>query len=159
MNAIAWLSRHAWTVVGLVLMAVVPFWVVHEGRKFEEQQLEKDLVWVEWYPGVLELSRQRGKIVWLHFESGWDIWGMINRERILRDPEIVKELKRQDVVLVSVDCTTPRPEITAEMERLGRSHLPFSAIAPKDASVPLIALPDLVEPDDFSEALRIAASY
>ena len=71
MKVISFFSRHGWTLVGVFLMAVVPIWAIREGKRQEEERLAKELVWVEWYPGVLELNRERGKIVWMHFHAYW----------------------------------------------------------------------------------------
>ena len=50
-------------------MAVIPIWVVHEGKWKEGERLAKDLEWVEWYPGVLgaESSAREGRLDTLQF--------------------------------------------------------------------------------------------
>ena len=163
MKLISFLSRHRWTVAGLALMALVPLWVIQNDRQEAEERLAKELEWVEWYPGVLELNRKRGKVVWMHFHAPWDLSGEINKQRVLQDSELVDELKRQDVVLVSVNCKFPgclqsESPTFAELKRMGGFTVPFDLIAPRNQSDPLIKLPEVLEPGDVREALRLAAN-
>ena len=103
-----------------------------------------------------ELNRQRGRVVWIHFNSDWSPLTRINLIRIFQNAEIVAELKRHEVVMVYVDLTQNNSAVIEEMERLEQRIIPLDLIAPKNQAKPLLRLSELNGPEEFREALRLA---
>ena len=93
---------------------------------------------------------------WVHFKADWDVSDNVNRQKFLLDCDSVEDLKRHDVVLVSVDLTEIIPPVRAEMRRFGEKQFPFDPIVPRRKSRPLVGLPQLLDPVEFRNALLVA---
>jgi thiol:disulfide interchange protein len=89
---------------------------------------------------------------WMDFKADWDVSDKVNRQRILQDRDLVADL----LVLVSVDSTEITPQVRAEMRGFGKPHLPFDPIVPRNKSRPLVGLPELLDLEEFRNALRVA---
>ncbi len=92
----------------------------------------------------------------VHFKADWEVSDKVNRQRILRDRDLVGDLKRHDVDLVSVDSTEITLQVRAGMRKFGKNQVPFDPIVPRRKSRPLVGLPELLDSEEFRNALRVA---
>lgn len=141
-----------------MLVSVVA--LVHEFNRKNSREVEKTsfetLSWTQWHPGIVELHQKRGKAVWLHFHANYDISGIINRRRLLGNPDVVADLYSQEVVMVEANWGWGHPDVQKELKRMGGWTVPYDLVIPADSSKPLIRLPPILEADDFRKALRLA---
>ena len=133
-------------------MAVIPLGIVHTYR--EKNADSRDLVWHEWYPGIVELNRPKRKIIWLCFTSDWDLTSHVNEHRLLQNQDVTAGLQRLDVQMIKVDCTNRDPVTEAELQRYEIPAIPKNFLIPKNPSAPYLQLPELLSTETFLAALK-----
>lgn len=144
----------------LILVAVL--WVklddwIPESQLEGSSTIAYEVRWKEWCPGLVELCRKKGQIVFLVFTSDWDLTHLVNKERIFKNQKVLKMMAEYQIILIKADLTDRSPAIQNELERYGRTYLPTTVVAPGDPDAPAILLPELVGPEDVIEALEQAA--
>lgn len=140
-----------------VLWAKLDDWIPNSWS-VQNQTVSYEVKWKEWSPGLVELHRERGQMVFLVFTSDWDITHLINKERIYSNQEVLKKLAKHQVVLIKADYTNQSPAIRKELQRYGRNYLPTTVVAPADPNAPVIVMPEVFGPKEALQALEQAAA-
>jgi thiol:disulfide interchange protein DsbD len=116
---------------------------------------EPALVWHDWMPGRAEELAASGRIVYVDFTARWCVTCQTNKIAVFSSGEVRTFIHRNEVVLLRADWTRQDPRITAELERHGRSAVPFNLVYRPDLAQPL-ALPELLTPAIVLDALQAA---
>lgn len=134
------------------LMIVGGFWWAFSTAK----PPKPGLAWKEWYPGIMEVSRPEGRIVWVDYTADWCATCILNKKRVFSDQKVLDRLEELNVLLIKADNTERVPEIATDLKRYGRSGLPTNVVAPADPNAPVILMPEVFGPDDALQALEMA---
>lgn len=151
------LIRQSWPILlGLFLMVAVPMVLLRNHHQKNQSYQADDLIWHKWYPGIIEVNRPNGRIIWLNYTADWSATIKVNEMTLLSDQQVIAALHRHGVMMVKVDCTFPEPEIQAELKRYRNPVLPKNFLIPSDPDAPYLQLPELVTPEVFLVALKKA---
>lgn len=83
------------------------------------------LDWEVWAPEKIEAGLDAGRTVFVDFTAAWCITCLVNEERVLRDPDIVRLFQDRNVLALHADWTNRDPAITAALEEFGRTGVPL----------------------------------
>lgn len=154
MKVLKSILTHWRTLLGLLLLAVIPVLIIHSYREKNASFRAQDLVWHEWYPGIIELNRPKRQIIWLRYTADWGPTALVNELRLLQDQEVIAALHRLNVKLIKVDCTNRDPITQADLRRYDSPFLPNNFLIPRNPSAPYLQLPELLTPEIFLTALK-----
>jgi thiol:disulfide interchange protein/DsbC/DsbD-like thiol-disulfide interchange protein len=109
------------------------------------------LTWEPWSQQRVEELLADGTPVYIDFTAQWCATCQVNKKRAYTK-EVIALMKEKGVIALKADKTKPNPEIEAALQKLGRNAIPVNVLlAPgKDPFI----LPELLAPDDVSEALK-----
>jgi thiol:disulfide interchange protein DsbD len=109
---------HRWGYVAasvtIALAVIIPLRVAHSDR----------LQWKPFSADALQAAETHGKPVFVDFTAAWCLSCQVNEKAVLEDGDVEKELLRRHYVLLRADWTHYDPEITATLNRVGRSGVP-----------------------------------
>jgi thiol:disulfide interchange protein DsbD len=114
---------------------------------------ENDLVWEKWSPEAIRTAQAEGRPVYIDFTARWCATCQTNKKIVFGSDEIQQTFRDQNVLMLKGDWTNRDPAITAELERWGRSAVPFNLVYLPDTTEPLI-LPELLTPGIVLDALE-----
>jgi len=114
---------------------------------------ENDLVWEKWSPEAIRTAQAEGRPVYVDFTARWCATCQTNKKIVFGSDEIQQTFRDQNVLMLKGDWTNRDPAITAELERWGRSAVPFNLVYLPDTTEPLI-LPELLTPGIVLDALE-----
>jgi thiol:disulfide interchange protein DsbD len=116
---------------------------------------KKGLEWRPWSSENVRALQAQGKTVFVDFTADWCVTCQVNERTTLRSRAVLEQFEKLNVVPLKADWTRRDPEITAELERFGRSGVPVYVVhAPNKA--PLV-LPAVITPNMVVNALESAA--
>ncbi len=102
---------------------------------------------IHWLPfSLAELNSYlaSGKTVFLDFTADWCLTCKANEMAVIDTPAVRRRLQELDVVTMKADWTRQNPEVTALLERFGRSGVPLYVIFPGDSPQEPIVLPEVI---------------
>ncbi len=114
---------------------------------------DEDLVWEKWSPAAIRDAQAAGRPVYVDFTARWCAACQTNKKIVFASDEIQQAFRKKNVLILKGDWTNRDPAIAEELERWGRSAVPFNLIYQPDATEPEI-LPELLTPGIVLEALE-----
>jgi suppressor for copper-sensitivity B len=98
----------------------------------------------------------RGDIVFVDVTADWCLTCKVNKELVIDQPAVRRELERHGTVAMRADWTRPSDAIAAYLRSFGRYGIPFNAVY--GPALPQgRALPEILTPDRVLQALAEAA--
>ena len=107
-------------------------------------------------PQSLEQARASGKPVFVEMTAAWCITCAVNKRLALDTQQTEALFRRHDVIWIQGDWTNADPQITAFMERFGRTGVPFYVYYPPSSSSQNqpVFLPQILTPAIVKETIR-----
>jgi thiol:disulfide interchange protein len=143
---------HRWAYVAacvtIALAVIIPLSAAQSDR----------LQWEPFSAGALQAAETQGKPVFIDFTAAWCLSCQVNERAVLEDGDVEKELLRQHYVLLRADWTRYDPEITAALNRVGRSGVPTYVVFPAHADGAARVLPELPTRGLVLDAIRRSGS-
>lgn len=99
----------------------------------------------------LETLREEGRTVFVDMTAAWCITCQINKRTTLRSARVQTTFSDRSVAFLEGDWTNQNPEITAFLERHGRSGVPLYLLY--DGKAEPIVLPQILTPEIVLDAL------
>jgi thiol:disulfide interchange protein DsbD len=84
--------------------------------------------WERYSSAKMQRYEQQDKTVFVDFTAAWCVTCQVNKQLVLRQPDIVKALENSAMALLQADWTRQDPEITQALAALGRKGVPVYAI-------------------------------
>ncbi len=109
--------------------------------------------WERWEPGKPEALAADGRIVYVDFTARWCVTCQSNKAVVFASADVRSFFHEQEVVALTADWTNQDPAIAAELQRFGRSAVPFNLIYGPGYEEPR-ALPELLTPGIVLNALQ-----
>lgn len=114
-------------VAALALAAILGPSQVAQVRESKTVQVTQSY-WKPFVPEAIAGHVAAGRTVFVDVTAEWCVTCKVNKALVLDSPEIVKQLRRQDVIAMKADWTRPDPVISAFLERFGRYGIPFDVV-------------------------------
>lgn len=111
------------------------------------------VVWLDYSPDVLDTLLKEEKSVLIDFTAEWCLTCKVLEASVLGNEEVGRALKREGLVAVRADWTSRNDEITALLQRFGRSGIPLLVIIPQGRIDNAVVLPEVVTVDMLLDAL------
>jgi thiol:disulfide interchange protein DsbD len=109
--------------------------------------------WREWSPELVERLRADGEVVYVDFTARWCATCKVNKLAVFSSGDVLEEFERAGVVALKADWTRRNPDITAELERFGRSAVPFTLVYGPANAEPIV-LPEVLTPGVVLDAIE-----
>ena len=93
-----------------------------------------------------------GRPVFVDFTAAWCLTCQVNKTTTLSTDAVADAFARAGVARVRADWTNRNPDITAALDRFGRSGVPFYVLYPGGDADPIL-LPEVLTPDLVLDAL------
>ena len=93
-----------------------------------------------------------GQPVFVDFTAAWCLTCQVNKKTTLSTDAVADAFDRAGVTRVRADWTNRNPDITAALDRFGRSGVPFYVLYPGGDAEPIL-LPEVLTPDLVLEAI------
>jgi thiol:disulfide interchange protein len=106
-----------------------------------------DLVWVPYSQAAVGTAHAAGKPVFIDFTAAWCLSCKFNEGVVLKSADVENALRKGNVLTMKADWTKYDPEITKELESVGRSGVPTYLIYPAGAGSGADVLPELLTKD------------
>jgi suppressor for copper-sensitivity B len=114
-------------VAALALAAILgPSQIAQQGGNKSVQSAQS--YWKPFAPEAIAGHVAAGRTVFVDVTADWCVTCKVNKALVLDSPEIVKQLRRKDVIAMKADWTRPDPVISAFLERFGRYGIPFDVV-------------------------------
>ncbi|NEX11460.1 MAG: thiol:disulfide interchange protein [Prosthecochloris sp.] len=111
------------------------------------------VVWLDYSPDVLDTLLKEEKSVLIDFTAEWCLTCKVLEASVLGNEDVGRALKRDGLVAVRADWTSRNDEITALLQRFGRSGIPLLVIIPQGRIDNAVVLPEVVTVDMLLDAL------
>ncbi|GAB5560217.1 MAG: thioredoxin family protein [Synoicihabitans sp.] len=112
-----------------------------------------DLVWEKWSGEAIRTAQTEGRPIYVDFTARWCATCQTNKKIVFASDEIQQTFRDKNVLMLKADWTNRDPAITAELERWGRSAVPFNLVYLPNEAEPKI-LPELLTPGIVLNALE-----
>jgi thiol:disulfide interchange protein DsbD len=143
---------HRWGYVaaGIVVAAALaaPLSASHSGR----------LQWQPFSDAALKAAQDQGKPVFVDFTAAWCLSCQVNERAVLENKSVEQELFRRHYVLLRADWTRYDPEITAALNRVGRSGVPTYVVFSGTRDGSPHVLPEFLTRNVVLDAIRQTGS-
>lgn len=104
----------------------------------------------------LDALRAEGKPVFLNLTAAWCITCLVNERVALSQPEVQRAFQAHGLTYLKGDWTRQDPEITAVLQRFGRSGVPLYVYYPPGANSRPVVLPQILTPGLVVASLQAA---
>ncbi len=103
----------------------------------------------------LDDALAKGDGVFVNFTAAWCITCLVNERVALSNPGVIDTLHRKDIVYLKGDWTNQNPEITAMLEKFGRSGVPlYLYYPPGGGNADPVILPQILTPAEVEKVLN-----
>ena len=102
----------------------------------------------------LDAALQKGDGVFVNFTAAWCITCLVNERVALSNPAVVDSFRKHDIVYLKGDWTNQDPEITAMLEKFGRSGVPLYLYYPPGRQSDPVVLPQILTPSEVEKVLN-----
>jgi len=104
---------------------------------------------------TLDAALQKGDGVFVNFTAAWCITCLVNERVALSNPSVIDTMRKKNVVYLKGDWTNQDPEITAMLEKFGRSGVPlYLYYPPGGGSGEPVILPQILTPSEVEKVLN-----
>ncbi len=114
------------------------------------------VTWHDFSPGLLAAYRENRQTVLIDFTADWCLTCKAMEAGVLGNPRVAETLARLGIEAVRADWTTRNDDITALLQRFGRSGVPLLVVIPKGDLEHAEVLPEVVSVGMLLEALERA---
>jgi thiol:disulfide interchange protein len=132
-----WPARWTSSIVAIVLCLAAISIPLTEPRK-------DALTWQPYSQATLDQARKDGHPVFIDFTAAWCLSCQVNEKVVLQSKDVVQALADHKFVMLRADWTEYDPEITKELQSIGRSGVPTYVIYPAKLDSPADVLPELL---------------
>ncbi|MGK0498656.1 MAG: thiol:disulfide interchange protein DsbD [Oceanicoccus sp.] len=115
-----------------------------------------DQNWQTYDPATLEQLRQHGQPVFINITADWCITCLANEKVTLNTAAVKQAMVDAGISYLKGDWTTYDPQITALLERYGRTGIPLYLLFPAGNNSNVILLPQILNSRSLIEALQQA---
>jgi thiol:disulfide interchange protein DsbD len=98
--------------------------------------------WQRWSAEAVARARSEGRPVIVDFTAEWCLTCNISVKPAFENKAVIAKMKAMNSVALVADYTRYPPDISAELERFGRSGVPLVLVYPADTSRPPLILPE-----------------
>jgi thiol:disulfide interchange protein len=103
----------------------------------------------------LDAALQKGDGVFVNFTAAWCITCLVNEKVALSSPGVIDAMHKNDVVYLKGDWTNQDPEITAMLQKFGRSGVPlYLYYRPGAGDSEPVVLPQILTPSEVEKVLN-----
>ncbi len=144
-----------------IALAVLAFTSVYAGTQFlpaagaatgASSNATSDSVWQPFSQARVDALQAAGTPVFIDFTATWCITCQVNKRTTLNNKPVLDAFAQKGVTLFQADWTNEDPEITAALEKHGRSGVPMYVLDAGDGSSPIL-LPEILTESIVLEAL------
>jgi thiol:disulfide interchange protein len=107
--------------------------------------------WQPWAPGKVEQLNARGQSVMVDFTAAWCVTCQYNKKTTLANDDVLADVDAKNVALLRADWTRRDPDVTAALQKLGRSGVPVYVIY-KPGNSPVV-LSEILSVEDVRREL------
>lgn len=136
-------TRFVARAIALLILAFSGYQMLSAARMApieETQQLVESGQWQSYSPDKVRELRAEGKPVFVDFTAKWCLICQANKV-VLHSSEVGSAFKEHGVVTMTADWTKRDPEITKQLESLGRTGVPVYVLYPAEGSKKPVILP------------------
>lgn len=105
---------------------------------------EDGLTWLPYTADSLDKILRDGKTVFLDFTADWCLTCKVNEQTVIATRPVIDKFKSLGVVTMKADWTRQNPEISALLQKFGRSGVPLYVIFPASDPEHPIVLPEVI---------------
>ena len=117
---------------------------------------ENGLKWLPYTEQSLKTNLQAGKTVFLDFTADWCLTCKVNEQTVITTKPVIDKFKALNVVTMKADWTKQNQEISALLQKFGRSGVPLYVIFPSNDPEHPIVLPEVITQSLVLEKLDLA---
>ncbi len=141
-------------VIAAVSLVAVAAGLLNDGlpANAEAAQGEPGDTWEPFDPEAVEALVARGEPVFIDFTAAWCLSCQVNKKVALGTDAVERAFADAGVTRVRADWTNRNPEITAALDRFGRSGVPLYVFYPRGGGEPVL-LPTVLTPEIVLDAL------
>lgn len=114
------------------------------GHGGADKYVSHGVEWERYSSKRLDELRAQGIPVYLDFTAAWCITCQVNKQVVFSSSDVTEKLKKEGFVLLQGDWTSSDPEITAALQRFGRSGVPLNVVYGRKAGGEPIVLPSIL---------------
>ncbi|MBX9769820.1 MAG: thioredoxin family protein [Candidatus Obscuribacterales bacterium] len=114
------------------------------------------LTWLPYTKESLDANLRSGKTVFLDFTADWCLTCKVNEQTVIATQPVIDKIKALDIVTMKADWTRQNPEISALLQKFGRSGVPLYVIFPSNDPEHPIVLPEVITQGLILEKLDLA---
>ena len=104
-------------------------------------------IWAPWSAAAVASARDAGHPVLVDFSAAWCVTCLVNERVALANDAVLDGLRRDGVVLLKADWTNRSAEISAELDRHGRSGVPLYLLYRPGSQGEAEVLPQILTPN------------
>jgi thiol:disulfide interchange protein DsbD len=108
--------------------------------------------WMPWSKQAVSSALDAGHPVFVDFTAAWCVTCQFNKQMVLEKDSVRERFESANVTTLIADWTNHDPEISAEIDGLGRSGIPVYVFYQADGGEPLL-LPELLTESIVLEAI------
>lgn len=117
---------------------------------------ENGIIWMPYKTELLDKMLRAGKTVFLDFTADWCLTCKVNENTVIATKPVIDKFKSLDVVTMKADWTKQNPEISALLQKFGRSGVPLYVIFPGNDPEHPIVLPEVITQSLILDKLDLA---
>ena len=142
-------------VISLVAALLMAGWQTRVPPDVSPSRIAENSVYQPYTRASLDAALQKGDGVFVNFTAAWCITCLVNERVALSNPGVIDAMRKKNVVYLKGDWTNQDPEITAMLERFGRSGVPlYLYYPPGGGSGEPVILPQILTPSEVEKVLN-----
>ncbi len=155
-----WAAAAALAVAGYVFFAapVMRAGAMVAGPDAAETARSEGIAWHPFSVERLDRELAGGQTVFIDFTAEWCLTCKVNEKTVLNDADVVRAFGRLGVIPLKADWTNRNSEITALLQKFGRSGVPLYVIFPAGNPGSPVILPEVITTGIVLDALEKSAA-